>query len=143
MSTTSTTPWWSRESPIGTCVAAAFRCSFARSASITESGSAPSRSSLLMKAIRGTVVALHLAINGDRLRLHAGDAAQHEDGAIEHAQRALHLNREVDVAGRVDDVDLVSPQLQYVAADWMVMPFSRSRSMESILAPTPSLPRTS
>jgi hypothetical protein len=32
---------------------------------------------------------------------------------------------------------------QYVAADWMVIPFSRSRSIESILAPTPSLPRTS
>jgi len=29
-----------------------------------------------------------------------------------------------------------------VAADWIVMPFSRSRSMLSILAPTPSLPRT-
>lgn len=29
-----------------------------------------------------------------------------------------------------------------VAADWMVIPFSRSSSMLSILAPTPSLPRT-
>lgn len=29
-----------------------------------------------------------------------------------------------------------------VAADWMVMPFSRSSSMLSILAPTPSLPLT-
>jgi hypothetical protein len=29
-----------------------------------------------------------------------------------------------------------------VAADWMVMPFSRSRSMWSMVAPTPSLPRT-
>lgn len=29
-----------------------------------------------------------------------------------------------------------------VAADWIVMPFSRSSSMLSILAPTPSLPRT-
>ena len=32
--------------------------------------------------------------------------------------------------------------VQNVAADWMVMPFSRSRSMLSIVAPTPSLPRT-
>ena len=32
---------------------------------------------------------------------------------------------------------------QYVAALLMVMPFSRSRSIESILAPTPSLPFTS
>ena len=35
-----------------------------------------------------------------------------------------------------------SPHMQCVAADWMVIPFSRSKSMESILAPTPSLPRT-
>ena len=31
----------------------------------------------------------------------------------------------------------------YVAADWIVMPRSRSNSMESIFAPTPSFPRTS
>jgi hypothetical protein len=30
-----------------------------------------------------------------------------------------------------------------VAADWIVIPRSRSRSIESIVAPTPSLPRTS
>lgn len=30
-----------------------------------------------------------------------------------------------------------------VAADWMVIPFSRSNSIESIFAPTPSRPRTS
>ncbi len=36
----------------------------------------------------------------------------------------------------------VSFHLQYVAALWMVMPFSLSRSIESIFAPTPSLPRT-
>jgi len=34
-------------------------------------------------------------------------------------------------------------QKQCVAADWMVMPRSRSRSIESIFAPTPSLPFTS
>lgn len=33
-------------------------------------------------------------------------------------------------------------QSQKVAADWMVIPFSRSRSIESILAPAPSFPRT-
>jgi hypothetical protein len=53
------------------------------------------------------LVALHLPIDGDRLRLDARDTAQHEDGAIEHAQRALHLDRKVDVPRRVDDVDLV------------------------------------
>ena len=37
----------------------------------------------------------------------------------------------------------VSPHSTCVAADWMVMPRSRSSSMESMVAPTPSLPRTS
>ncbi len=53
------------------------------------------------------LVAAHLAIDRVRLRLHAGDAAQHHDGAVEHAQRALDLDREVDVSGGVDDVDVV------------------------------------
>src|SRR6185295_3245206 len=34
-------------------------------------------------------------------------AAEHHDGAVEHAQRTLDLDREVDVPGRVDQVDLV------------------------------------
>ena len=41
------------------------------------------------------------------LGLDAGDAVEHGDGAVEDAQRPLDLDREVDVAGRVDDVDLV------------------------------------
>ena len=41
------------------------------------------------------------------LRLDAGDAIEHGHGAVEHAQRALDLDREIDVAGRVDDVDAV------------------------------------
>ena len=49
-------------------------------------------------------------------RLHAGDRAEHQDGAVEHAQRALDLDGEVDVAGRVDDVDVVVLPLQWVAA---------------------------
>ena len=42
-----------------------------------------------------------------RLRLDAGDGVEDGDGAVEHAQRALDLDREVDVARRVDDVDAV------------------------------------
>ena len=41
------------------------------------------------------------------LRLDAGDRVEHRDRAVEHAQRALDFDREVDVAGRVDDVDAV------------------------------------
>src|SRR6185369_13151287 len=36
-----------------------------------------------------------------------GDRVEQRDRAVEHAQRALHLDGEVDVAGRVDDVDAV------------------------------------
>ncbi len=45
------------------------------------------------------------------LRLHAGDRVEQRDRAIEHAQRALHLDGEVDVARGVDDVDAVTVPL--------------------------------
>ena len=44
---------------------------------------------------------------GLRLRLHAGDALDDEDRAVQHAQAAVHLDVEIDVARRVDDVDPV------------------------------------
>ena len=69
--------------------------------------SAPRRSILLMKHMRGHAVLVGLPPHRLGLRLHAGDAVEHGDGAVEHAQRALHLDGEVDVAGRVDDVDVV------------------------------------
>ena len=53
------------------------------------------------------VVLVGLAPDGLGLRLDAGDAVEHGDRAVEHAQRALDLDGEVDVAGRVDDVDPV------------------------------------
>ena len=56
-------------------------------------------------------VALHLPVDGDRLALHALARVEHQDRAVEHAQRALDLDREVDVAGRVDDVDVVVLEL--------------------------------
>ena len=51
------------------------------------------------------VVLVGLAPHGLGLRLHAGDGVEHRDRAVEDAQRPLHLDGEVDVAGRVDDVD--------------------------------------
>ena len=48
-----------------------------------------------------------LAPNRLGLRLHAADRAEHHARAIEHAQRPLDLDREVDVPGGVDDVDVV------------------------------------
>ncbi len=53
------------------------------------------------------LVLLGLAPDGLRLRLDAGDSVEAGDRAVEHAQRALDLDGEVDVAGRVDDVDAV------------------------------------
>jgi hypothetical protein len=52
-------------------------------------------------------VPAHLPIDRDRLRLHPSHRAQNKHGAIQHAQRSLHLHGEVDVTGRIDDVDLL------------------------------------
>ena len=54
------------------------------------------------------VVLVGLAPDVLGLRLHAGDTVVDRDGAVEHAQRPLHLDREVDVTGRVDDLDRVA-----------------------------------
>ena len=81
------------------------------------------------------LVLVGLAPDGLGLRLDAGDAVEHGDRAVEHAQAALDLDREVDVAGRVDDVDPVARlQKQVVAADVIVMPRSCSCSIQSIVA---------
>ena len=55
--------------------------------------------------MRGTLVLVGLAPDGLRLRLYAGDGVEQRDRTVEHAQRALDLDGEVDVARRVDDVD--------------------------------------
>ena len=52
------------------------------------------------------VVALHLPVDGDRLALNALARVEDEDRTIEHAERAFDFDREVDVAGSVDDVDV-------------------------------------
>ena len=54
------------------------------------------------------LVLVGLAPDGLRLRLDPGDGVEDGDGAVEDAQAALDLDREVDVAGRVDDVDPVA-----------------------------------
>ena len=53
------------------------------------------------------VVAVGQAPVGLGLRLHAGHALDDEHGAVQHAQRAVHFDVEIDVAGGVDDVDAV------------------------------------
>ena len=88
--------------------------------------------------MRGTLVLVGLAPDGLGLRLDAVAAVEHRHRAVEHAQRALDLDGEVHVAGRVDDVDAVlfalvravaGCQKQFVAAEVMVMPRSCSCTM--------------
>ena len=50
-------------------------------------------------------VTLHLAVDGERLRLNAADRAENQNGAVQNAEAAFDFDREVDVAGRVDQVD--------------------------------------
>ena len=44
-------------------------------------------------------------ISSARLRLHALDGGDHENGAVEHVQHPFHLGDEVRVSRRVDQVD--------------------------------------
>ncbi len=43
--------------------------------------------------------------DGFALRLDPLNGREHDDGTVQHAQRSLDLGREVDVSGRVDDID--------------------------------------
>ena len=52
------------------------------------------------------LVPLHLAVDRHRLALHATHGTEHENRTVEHAQRAFHLNGEIDVARSVDEVDV-------------------------------------
>ena len=52
-------------------------------------------------------VAIRLSPDRLGLRLDAGHAVEDHDRAVEHAQAALDLDREVHVSGRVDNVDAV------------------------------------
>ncbi len=54
-------------------------------------------------------IAFHLLIDSERLALHAADGAQDHDRSVEHAQRPFDLDREIHVAGGVDQVDAVAP----------------------------------
>ena len=56
-------------------------------------------------------VAVGLAPDRLGLRLDTGHAVEDDDRAVEHAQAALDLDREVHVPGRIDDVDaMIAPE---------------------------------
>ena len=69
--------------------------------------SAPMRSILLTKQMRGTLYLLAWRQTVSVCGSTPATRVEHRDRAVEHAQRALDLDGEVDVAGRVDDVDPV------------------------------------
>ena len=50
-------------------------------------------------------VAVGLPPDGLGLRFDARDGVEHGHGAVQHAERAFDLHGEVDVSGRIDDVD--------------------------------------
>ena len=85
------------------------------------------------------VVLVGLAPDGLALRLDAVAAVEDRHRAVENAQRALDLDGEVDVAGRVDDVDAVADaaarafdaasRSSWSRRDVMVMPRSCSWTM--------------
>ncbi len=60
---------------------------------------------LVDEADPGDVVLVGLPPDGLALGLDPLDRREDDDGAVEHAERALDLGREVDVPGGVDDVD--------------------------------------
>ena len=63
---------------------------------------------LVDEADTGDVVLISLTPHGLRLGLDTFLTVEHGNCTVEDAQRALNLNREVNVTGGVDDVDLVT-----------------------------------
>jgi hypothetical protein len=53
-------------------------------------------------------IAIGLSPHGLRLGLHAVAGVEHRHRAVEHSEGALHFDGEVDVSGRVDEVELVA-----------------------------------
>ena len=73
-------------------------------------------------------VAVGLTPHGFRLRLDAGDGVEQRHRAIEHAQRPLHLDGEVNVTRGVDDVDAVFRTVALGIALPMALPKAGGRS---------------
>jgi hypothetical protein len=101
------------------------------------------------RGVRGGILAIDLIDDYDRLRLETiferfaqNEASlrlrfivsvHHEEDAIDHFHDAFDLTAKVGVAGRVYNVDAVTVPLNAAFFARIVMPFSRSRSIESII----------
>src|SRR5690606_34822063 len=57
------------------------------------------------------MILLRLPPHGFGLRLHAGIRVEQRNGTVEHTQRTLDLNGEVDMAGSIDDVEAAQPSI--------------------------------
>ncbi|KAH3669422.1 hypothetical protein OGAPHI_001543 [Ogataea philodendri] len=53
------------------------------------------------------VVSLHLSIHSDCLRLHTGNSTNHQNSSVQNPQRSLDLDREINMARGVDQVEMV------------------------------------
>ena len=73
---------------------------------------------LVDEADTRNAVAVRLTPHRLGLRLDTGDAVEHRHGTVEHAQRTLHLDGEVDVPRGVDDVDGVVDVLRAASDRW-------------------------
>ena len=51
------------------------------------------------------MIAAHLPVDGERLGLDPAHGAEHQDRPVQDAEAALDLDGEIDVAGRIDEVD--------------------------------------
>ena len=94
----STTPSKPSSAPIGTCIGTGYapRRDFSWLDDLVEVGAGAVHLVDERKARHGVLVGL--APDGLGLRLHAADRAQHEHRAVEHAQRTLDFDGEVDVS---------------------------------------------
>mmetsp|Transcript_33942 Transcript_33942/g.95515 ORF Transcript_33942/g.95515 Transcript_33942/m.95515 type:complete len:233 (+) Transcript_33942:2722-3420(+) len=143
--TRSTRPYSVASSPMGTCNNNAVTPSLFLRLSTARNGSAPERSSLLMKVRCGT---LYRFICRCTVKVWlCTPATPHSTSTAPSSTRSARSTSMVKSTCPGVSMMLIwwtgSPHTQCVAADLIVIPFSRSRSMLSIVAPTPSLPRTS
>ena len=52
------------------------------------------------------LVAVHLPVHSERLALDSAHRTQDQNSSVQDSERALHLDGEVHMTGRVDDVDV-------------------------------------
>ena len=83
---------------MGSCISTASQPSLARSCSTTFCGIGAGAVHLVDEGQPGDVIAPHLAVDGQRLGLHAADGAEHQDRPVQDAEAPLDLDGEIDVA---------------------------------------------